>query len=254
MRLLARMAWKFALIAAGAGVAVAGPAGAPGATPLTGLELFDQTFGPGTSSCELGIVAVGAPLVITRTSGWVEDDGLLVSDRIVSVNSVPVRDHAGLRNALGSASPDSRVELSVVREDRIASVETDCGDATDILRVREEALLSATESRWNDCIRATYAEEMLWGGPNSLSAGLRLWCHQARRKSHLQSPDAPIGRMDAQLIFEYAQRLLVELGNTSGYEAELQERLRAQAQRFADGGHPELAAELGDLRVAQSAR
>ncbi|HNP34715.1 MAG TPA: hypothetical protein PKK10_02575 [Woeseiaceae bacterium] len=221
--------------------------------PLTGLEMFDETFGPAASNCELGVLAVGSPLVVTRVSAWT-DLGISEADRIVAVNGKPVVDGKGLRDALAARPLLGAVAISLSRGDEFRRVTVQCRDAGEILRIREEALTSVMQSRWDDCIRATYVEEMLWGGPNSQSAGLRLWCHQSRTGTLRSAGSAELEALDAQLLFEYVQRLLVELQYAAGDNHEIRARLNYQAQRIADSGYVELAASLNELLIANLAR
>jgi S1-C subfamily serine protease len=227
-------------------------AGSPDARPLTGLEFFDVTFGPGASACELGFLAAGSPLVVTRRSAWVEDDGVLEADRVLAVDGKAVTNGSGLRDALGSRNLGERVGLSVSRGNEELELQMHCRDASDILGAREDALISATQSRWNDCIRATYVEEMLWGGPNSQSAGLRLWCHQARQRAEVPAASDTLQPLDARLIYEYVARLLTELRYVRGNADEIRARLTYQARRISASGHADLAAELDDLLVAKA--
>jgi hypothetical protein len=92
---------------------------------------------------------------------------------------------------------------------------------------------------------------MLWGGPNSQSAGLRLWCHQARQRSQSLGTAYELQALDARLLFEYVERLLVELRYASGDTAELRARLDYQAQRIAESGHTDLAEALNELLIAR---
>lgn len=251
MTQLARLAAMLGLgLLWGVGVAASEP---PTADPhaVTGLEMFDQTFGPATSSCELGFLAVGAPLVVTRLSAFADSDGLIEADTIIAVNGKPVADGSGLRDALGSLKLSEGVGLVVQRDKQPLPITLQCRDASELLLLREEALQSAMASRWNDCIHATYAEEMLWGGPNSQSAGLRLWCHQARQRSQSLGTAYELQPLDARLLFEYVERLLVELRHASGDTAELRARLDYQAQRIAESGHTDLAEALNELLIAR---
>jgi hypothetical protein len=234
------------------GNAVAGGSESPDARPLTGLEFFDDTFGPGASTCELGFLAAGSPLVVTRRSAWVEDDGVLEADRVLAVDGKVVTNGSGLRDALGSRDLGERVGLSVSRDNEELELQVHCRDASDILGAREDALISATQSRWNDCIRATYVEEMLWGGPNSQSAGLRLWCHQARERAQVPAASDTLRPLDARLIYEYVVRLLTELRYVHGNADEIRARLTYEARRISASGHADLAAELNDLLVAKA--
>lgn len=223
---------------------------ASGDRKLTGMELFDDTFGPATSSCELGFLAVGSPLVVTRTSAWADEGGVRESDRILAADGRPVNDGAALRDALGLQAERAAVDLSVQRGGQTFDITVHCRDASEILRARKLALQSALRNEWNDCIRATYVEEMLWGGPNSQSAGLRLWCHQARQGIDAGATD--LKPLDAQLLFEYAERLIVELRYTDGDTTELRSRLDFQSKRIADSGHADLASTLNELMVASA--
>lgn len=239
-----------AVVVLGIGCVTDAMAGDADARPLTGLEYFDETFGPGASACELGFLAVGSPLVVTRTSAWADDDGVLEADRVLAVDGRAVNNGAGLRDALGSRDIGDRIGLSVSRGNRQLELRLHCRDASEILSMREAALVSAMQSRWNDCIRATYAEEMLWGAPNSQSAGLRLWCHQAGRRAGTASASGVLRPMEARLIYEYIARLLDELRYVTGDTDEIRARLIHQARRIAASGHTNLAAELDHLLVA----
>lgn len=227
------------------GIAGTSAAVEPSATAsLTGLEFFDQTFGPAASSCELGILASGAPLVVTRTSLWAEEAGLVPSDRILAVDGRPVPDHSALRSVLGSRDSADGVDIMVYRDDEVISIPVRCRDATPVLDAREEALDSASESRWTDCVRATYVEEMHWGGPNSQSAGIRLWCQRAGQRASGGIEAASLNPMHARLLYEYVSNLLVESQSVSGISDEFRARLDREAQRIADSGHVEIARNL----------
>jgi hypothetical protein len=214
---------------------------------VTGLEFFEQTYGPAASTCELGFLASGSPLIVTRTSSWVADDGIAVSDRVAAVDGLPVSDYAGLRSALASRNHTGAVDLSIYRGDEALEIKVSCQDATKILLAREEALLSAAESRWNDCIHATYAEELFWGGPNSLSAGLRLWCHQASLRTNPLPSTESIRPIGAFLMYEYAVQLLEELSHVPGNNDEIHARLSYQTERISDSGHEDLANSLNQM-------
>ena len=226
-----------------AGIATAAEPPVPGVQALTGLEFFDQTFGPAASSCELGIVATGSPLVILRTSQFAEAGGLAASDRILAVDGRPVPDHEALRAVLGSRYSAGGVDVTIYRGDEVIDVPVGCRDATPVLDAREEALDSASESRWNDCIRATYVEEMHWGGSNSQSAGLRLWCHRTGQGA-AASDEATLNPMHARLLYEYVTSLLVESQSIAGISDEFRARLDREARRIADSGHTEIASSL----------
>ena len=210
---------------------------------LTGLEFFDQTFGPAASSCELGIVATGSPLVILRTSRFAEEGGLATSDRILAVDGRPVPDQEALRAVLGSRYSADSVDVTIYRDDEVIDVPLGCRDATPVLDAREEALDSASESRWNDCIKATYVEEMHWGGPNSQSAGLRLWCHRTSQ-GEAAADAATLNPMHARLLYEYVTNLLVESQSVAGISEEFRARLDREARRIAESGHTEIASNL----------
>ena len=220
------------------------------ATPLTGLEFFGKTYGPATSACDLGFIAVGSPMVVSRTSSWSSGNGVAVSDRLLAVNGNVVHDYDSLTSALRHISRKETVELSVFRAGRHVDVEIQCYDATKLIMAREEVLASATESRWNDCIRATYAEELLWGGPNSISAGLRLWCHQSslRTDEHAQTNAMhPIG---AFLMYDYGVQLVEELSRVPGNFDEIRAQVNTQSKRISDSGREDLAASLNELLAA----
>jgi hypothetical protein len=251
MENLARAALAALLCIGFAGKATGAEPSAPDVPALTGLEFFDQTFGPAASSCELGIVASGSPLVILRTSRWAEAGGLASSDRVIAVDGRPVPDHAALRSALGSRESAKQVNITVFRDDEVISVPVRCRDATPVLDAREEALDSASESRWNDCVRATYVEEMHWGGSNSQSAGLRLWCHRASRRATIGEDTAPLNPTHARLLYEYVTNLILESRNVAGVSDEFRTRLYHAAWRIADSGHTEIASDLSDLLASR---
>lgn len=240
MESLARAAIVLLLCIGHAGLAVAAETPAP--VSVTGLDFFEQTFGPAASSCELGIIASGSPLVITRTSLWADEAGLEPADRLLAVDGRPVSDHAALRTALGNRISAESVELLIYRDDDLVKVPVHCRDATPVLDAREEALDSASESRWNDCVRATYIEELHWGGSNSQSAGLRLWCHRASQTT--ASGENVLNPMHARLLYEYVSNLLVESMSVSGISDEFRARLDHEARRIAESGHPEIADNL----------
>ena len=74
MESLARAAIVLLLCIGHAGIAVAAETPAP--VSVTGLDFFEQTFGPAASSCELVIISSGSPLVITSSSLWADEGGL----------------------------------------------------------------------------------------------------------------------------------------------------------------------------------
>ena len=242
MESLARAAIVLLLCIGHAGIAVAAETPAP--VWVTGLDFFEQTFGPAASSCELGIIASGSPLVITRTSLWADEAGLEPADRLLAVDGRPVSDHAALRTALGSRISAEGVELLIYRDDDLVKVPVHCRDATPVLDAREEALDSASESRWNDCVRATYIEELHWGGSNSQSAGLRLWCHRASQSSTNAEGSGILNPIHARLLYEYVSNLLVESTSVSGISEEFRARLDYEARRIAESGHSEIADTL----------
>ena len=57
---------------------------------LTGLELFDRMFGPAESRCDLGFLASGSPLTVTRISAWANNDGIAPADEVESINGVSI--------------------------------------------------------------------------------------------------------------------------------------------------------------------
>lgn len=242
MENLARAALCVLLCTGPAGTALAAEPSSPAS--LTGLEFFDQTFGPAASSCELGIIASGSPLVILRTSQFAEAGGLVPSDRVLAVDGRPVPDHAALRAVLGSRDSADGIDVTVYRDDEVINVPLHCRDATPILDAREEALDSASESRWNDCIRATYVEDFLWGGSNSQSAGLRLWCHRASRAGETGDDSQSLNPMHARLLYEYVSNLLIESRSVAGISDEFRERLDRARQLISDSGHTEIASNL----------
>jgi len=242
MENLARAALCVLLCTGLAGTGIAVEPSSPAS--LTGLEFFDQTFGPADSSCELGIVAAGSPLVILRTSQFAKAGGLAPSDRILAVDGRPVPDHAALRSALGDRDSAHQVDVTVYRNDGVVIVPMHCRDATPVLDAREEALDSASESRWNDCVRATYVEEMHWGGSNSQSAGLRLWCHRASQRAVKGEDAGTLNPMHARLLYDYMSNLLFESQSVSGISDEFRARLDYEAQRIADSGHPGIASNI----------
>ena len=248
MESLARAAFALLLCIGHAGTTIAAEPPAP--VSLTGLDFFEQTFGPAASSCEIGIIASGSPLVITRTSTWAQEAGLVTSDRVLAVDGQPVSDHAALRSALGSRNSPGRVELMVYRGDDLVHIPVRCRDATPILDAREEALDSASESRWNDCVRATYVEEMHWGGSNSQSAGLRLWCHRSSHAAMNGDGNGRLNPIHARLLYEYLSNLLIESTSVSGISDEFRARLDYEARRIADAGHLEIADNLA-TRIAR---
>jgi hypothetical protein len=226
------------------GIAGASEPFASEAKALTGLEFFDQTFGPASSSCELGIVATGSPLVILRTSQFAEAGGLVPSDRVLAVDGRLIPDHAALREVLGSRNSADGVDVTVYRDDEVINVPMRCRDATPVLDAREEALDSASESRWNDCVRATYIEEIYWGGSNSQSAGLRLWCHRASQTGTAAGDTRPLNPTHARLLYEYVSNLLVESRSVAGISNEFRARLDRARQQIADSGYIEIASNL----------
>ena len=107
-----------------------------------------------------------------------------------------------------------------------------------MLQARSNALAGAEDGRWDDCVRATYQEEFHWGGANSESAGLRLWCHQA------QYDTADFTRIDAQFMYEHTTLLLDELQHVPGWIKLNHKGFVGRIRQIDDGGHAALSAQL----------
>ena len=184
-----------------------------GTDSLSGLDLFDDTYGPSDSRCGLGFIGYGSPVVVTRVSaltraGWVEE-----ADQLVEINGVSINQKSDMHAALDTVSANDKISLVVLRDESEIEVNALCQESTPILEAREEALIGVSEGRWQACISATIMEEIRWGGPNSQSAGLRLWCHQAQlhRSFKIEEASSSLSRLHAQLIYDYAKLLLDEL-------------------------------------------
>ena len=184
-----------------------------GMEALSGLDLFEETYGPSDSHCNLGFIGYGSPLTVTRVSSLYRDGGFVEADEFVAVNDQPVSNKADLHAALSTVAPDQKLSIVVVRDDEKVSIDARCNASTLVLTARRDALVGASEGRWQACLDATIVEEMSWGGPNSQSAGLRLWCHQSMQLRSRSPSDATaaISRLEAQLSYDYASLLLDEL-------------------------------------------
>lgn len=184
-----------------------------GTESLSGLDLFDDTYGPSDSRCGLGFIGYGSPVVVTRVSAWPRANWVEEADQLVRINGVAISQKSDLHSALDTVPANDRVSLVVLRDDNEIEINAPCQESSPILEAREEALIGISEGRWQACISATIMEEIRWGGPNSQSAGLRLWCHQAQlhRSFKLEKASASLSRLHAQLIYDYASLLLDEL-------------------------------------------
>lgn len=216
---------------------------------LTGLELFDDTFGPADGRCGLGFLATGEPLTVTRTPSWYAGN-VTVADNVTEVNGVAVENNADLKRVVRALEPGQPVELTLVRDDAPVKVRTRCRDATELLHAREEILSNATNAEWTDCIRATYVEEMRWGGSNSQTAGLRLWCQRSRARAVTGSSNG-LTPLDARLLVDYVEQLHGELAHVPNRDEHLLNALERQPQRIAASGYPQLAAALSDKLIGQ---
>jgi hypothetical protein len=203
---------------------------------LTGLEVFGETYGPSGSHCSLGFIGFGSPVIVTRVSTWVKENWVVEADHLLTANGQSIRDESDLRDALESVSANGQIELTVLRAGERINISAECHEATPILEAREEALQGASEGRWDVCIRATYMEELHWGGANSQSAGIRLWCHQARiLRSHSEPgfSASTISRLHVKLILEYASLLHDELQYVPGDLGNLRKALNLTLQQYA---------------------
>ncbi|MEM8942631.1 MAG: PDZ domain-containing protein [Pseudomonadota bacterium] len=211
---------------------------------LTGLELLDETLGPAESRCSLGFLAGGSPLKVTRTAGPDGESKLTTGDEVVSINQHPTRNAQDARDVMRTLSAGDRVELRIVRHNETKRIRARCGDAQDVLKARADVLTSATSEQWLACIRATYREELLWGGSNSQSAGLRLWCEQSKQRTRPATTTIGLSAMSAQLLHDYAAQLLVELPFLAAKKEDLLEQVSYEAGRIKRGGHAALAQSL----------
>ncbi len=235
------------------GIAMAGETNGTKTASLTGLDLLGETYGPSGSHCSLGFMGFGSPVIVTRVSVSLPDNWVTEADQLLSVNGRTIQHESDLHAALDSVGPNELVTITVLRDKGQIEVNTVCRAATPILRAREEALIGASEGRWDTCIRATYMEEISWGGSNSQSAGLRLWCHQARiLRSHTEknapSP-ASISRLHAVLIYEYAKLLLDELQHVPNGLVELRSTLQLRVNQFGSIGQSLQYGEVSAGRI-----
>lgn len=202
------------------------------------LDMLDQSYGPTESRCGLGFVGFGSPLVVTRVSSWTTPEGLTEADVLLAVNEKTIRRESDLNGTLKLFGPGDHVTLSVLRGGDSVQIDAVCQDVTSVLQARSDALAGAEEGRWDDCIKATYQEEFHWGGANSESAGLRLWCHQA------QYDTAELTRIDAQFMYEHTNLLLDELKHVPGWIRLNHKRLIARIHKIGDSGYAALSAQL----------
>ncbi len=184
-----------------------------GTDSLSGLDLFDDTYGPSDSRCGLGFIGYGSPVVVTRVSAWSRAGWVEEADQLVEINGVAISQKSDLHSALDTVSANDKISLVVLRDESELEINALCQESTPILEAREEALIGVSEGRWQACMSATIMEEIRWGGPNSQSAGLRLWCHQAQlhRSFKIEEASSSLSRLHAQLIYDYARLLLDEL-------------------------------------------
>jgi hypothetical protein len=216
---------------------------------LAGLEAYRETLATASNRCSLGFLAAGSPFTITRVSDWNQNSGMIEADQLLEVNGVAIRSETDLHEALDKLEFLDPVTLVLSRNDEVLRVHTRCQDGTSVNRAREEALLHASEGRWDECIRATYMEEVYWGGANSQSAALRLWCNRARGLSDadvydLHTPSETLSRLDAHLIYEHADNLLDELQHVPGGLDGLRMTLYNTIRLLDDSGYLLLSSEL----------
>lgn len=214
------------------GIATADETRFSGTDSLSGLDLFDDTYGPSDSRCGLGFVAYGSPVVVTRVSGMLRDDWVTEADQLVKINGAPIHRKFDMHSVLDAVSPNEEISVTVLRNGVQVKVKRRCQVSTPILEARQEALVGASEGRWDVCISATIMEEIRWGGANSQTAGLRLWCHQARihRSRGIKNDPATISRLHAQLIYDYATLLLDELRHVPDSLDEFKSSLKTHIQ------------------------
>jgi hypothetical protein len=96
---------------------------------------------------------------------------------------------------------------------------------------------SAADGDCDACIRHTLAEEILWGGISSQSAGLRLWCHQGKIASERAGAAQVITRIGAQFVFEYLNALLDEIRHVPGGMAGVRLYVSDGIRLLDDNGH-----------------
>ncbi len=213
------------------------------------LDSFRKNFDTDEGSCSLGILGAGSPVIVTRVSPLLQGTTLLESDRLLAINGVPVRGAADLRTTLGGLTPHRRLTVTVERGDETVELRTVCQDAMPVFRAHIEALTAAADGQWDECIDKTYLEELHWGGANSQSAGLRLWCHRAKgtaatQKWKVHSTAEHLSRIDAQFIFEHVNLLFEEMQHVPGGVSGLQSRLASRIQQIDESGHWDLSSQL----------
>jgi hypothetical protein len=213
------------------------------------LESFRKNLGASKSYCSLGFLGAGSPVIITRISPLFQGTGLLESDQLLAVNGTPVRGASELRSALRMLDPRDRVTLTVERGQETVEIHTACQDATPVFNARIDALTEAADGHWDECVKKTYLEELHWGGANSQSAGLRLWCHRARvtaepEKWKLSATSAYLTQIDAQFMYEHANLLLEEMQYVPGGVRGLQSVVASRIQQIDESGHWQLSSQL----------
>ena len=213
------------------------------------LNSFRNNLGASTNYCSLGFLGAGSPVIVTRVSPLFQGTALLESDRLLAVNGNPVRGASELRDILRSLTPDLRVTLTIERGQDTIEIRTACQDAMPVFRAHIDALSAAADGHWDDCISNTYLEELHWGGANSQSAGLRLWCHRARtalapEKWKLDPTSEHLTQIDAQFMYEHANLLLEEMQYVPGGVNGLRGTVASRIQQIDESGHRRLSSQL----------
>lgn len=240
MALLAHCMMLTSALAAGAG-------NSPQQLAFAGLEEFRATYDAADPHrCSLGFLGAGSPFIITRVSDLFQESGVLESDQLVQLNDIEISDASDLYAALDDLDASDSVTLRLTRNEQAVRVHISCRDGTSFYRAREDALVRASEGRWQDCIRATYLEEIYWGGANSQSAALRLWCHRASKSSNIEDSGQheSLNKISAHFVFEYANHLINEFQHVPGGIDALRLTLYSSIRELDDGGYLLLSSEL----------
>ncbi len=214
---------------------------------LAGLEEYRKSVATTSNRCAPGFLGAGSPFTITRLSDWNQDSGIFEADQVLEINGLAIAGEADLQAALNELEFPDSVTIDLSRNDEVFRVYTRCQDGTSVSHAREEALMRASEGRWDECIRATYMEEVYWGGANSQSAALRLWCHRARSpsdESGLSAPTQELSRLDAHFIYEHADYLLDEIQHVPGGLDGLRMTLYNTIRQLDNSGYLLLSREL----------
>ncbi len=214
-----------------------------------GLRELRRTYDLDESFCGLGFIGAGSPITITRVSPNFRNNGVVAGDTLIAVNNHDTRDRKTLRSVLSDLKPGHPATLTIKRDGKPARVTTICNDALPILEAREQALRSASEGQWDECVRATYLEEILWGAANSESADLRLWCHEERRPNATAAmisirSASTLSRLHARLIYEHASLLIEEISYLPDRAQDQRNILADHIQQISDAGHLSLTKAL----------